>query len=893
MKLCSLRFRNLNSLAGEWKVDFEAPEFRSGLFAIVGPTGAGKTTLLDALCLALYGRTPRLDRVNNSGNEIMTRGTRECFAEAVFEIGGERYCASWSQKKSSRKGAAKTLQAPKCRFSRISGKEEVLADSISEMARQVVQVCRLDFERFTRTVMLPQGGFAAFLQADGTERAKMLEELTGAEIYRAVSRKVFERTKEEREKLERIRSSAAEHSPLPDETREELRRRAESSRGREEELRAEEKSIAAALSWYQRRDALEQQKTEAENAAAELEKARKAFEPRAEALAQAERAASAADLYASLKRSEARQQKSSSEAERLSGEKTMRAAAAEEARQRSEAAAQQLTALRGELEKLQSLWTQVSDLDRAIEKEATSNHDMTQKADQLKKTIDEQNAKDIASLTGLEKKKAERAELQKQLENARSEKEQAVADVYRGDLSELAAALEEGKPCPLCGSVHHPAPFNGEQSDGIHRLHQRAERAAQKVSDLERKLKNCEAEISALQMERKGITTLSQTTQRSLDELSSDLLIARNSLETHQAQRRELYGDKDPAAENRKLSLQITGAEQNARTAESQLGAARVASAEADAALKRVLQILTEQNAELTAAQKAFTDRIQKLGFAAESAWTATAMEPEKMEEIRAESRRLDAQGEAVRAARAAVETGMKQLGEAPSLPAEGLSEAQAAVRDALTKLLKDRGADEQMLKNDEECRRRLTELGDQEKKQQAEYQRWSSLNDEIGSAKGDQFSRYVQSLTFRRLVSAANVQLGSLSERYRLKVSDEDPLRLDVVDLWQGGEVRTSRNLSGGESFIISLALALALSHGMKEVRVDSLFLDEGFGTLDEDTLETVLDCLNRLRESGKIVGVISHVAALRERVDCQIRLVPGPHGHSTLSGPGCVRLD
>ena len=197
------------------------------------------------------------------------------------------------------------------------------------------------------------------------------------------------------------------------------------------------------------------------------------------------------------------------------------------------------------------------------------------------------------------------------------------------------------------------------------------------------------------------------------------------------------------------------------------------------------------------------------------------------------------------------------------------------------------------MLKNDEDCRRRLAQLSEQETNRRKEYDRWSALNDLIGSAKGDQFSRYVQGLTFRRLVNAANLQLGHLSERYRLKVSLENSLHLDVIDLWQAGEVRTSRNLSGGESFIVSLALALALSHGMKEVRVDSLFLDEGFGTLDEDSLETVLDCLNRLREKGKMVGVISHVPVLRERIDCQIRLVPGAHGHSVLTGPGCSRLD
>ena len=202
MKLCRLRFKNLNSLAGEWRVDFEQCEYAGGLFAITGPTGAGKTTLLDALCLALFGRTPRLDRVNASGNEIMTRGAKECLAEAVLELDGKRYCASWTQKKS--KGTEK-LQAPKHRFSRLSPDEETLAESVTGVSKTVQELLRLDFERFTRTVVLPQGGFSAFLQADGASRARLLEELTGAELYRAVSREVFERAKREKSELEKIR----------------------------------------------------------------------------------------------------------------------------------------------------------------------------------------------------------------------------------------------------------------------------------------------------------------------------------------------------------------------------------------------------------------------------------------------------------------------------------------------------------------------------------------------------------------------------------------------------------------------------------------------------------------------------------------------------------------
>ena len=98
MRILKIRFKNLNSLAGEWEIDLAHPAFSSnGIFAITGPTGAGKPTILDAICLALYGRTPRLNRINRNGNEIMSRQTGECFAEVVFETQTGRYRCYWSQ----------------------------------------------------------------------------------------------------------------------------------------------------------------------------------------------------------------------------------------------------------------------------------------------------------------------------------------------------------------------------------------------------------------------------------------------------------------------------------------------------------------------------------------------------------------------------------------------------------------------------------------------------------------------------------------------------------------------------------------------------------------------------------------------------------------------------
>ena len=173
---------------------------------------------------------------------------------------------------------------------------------------------------------------------------------------------------------------------------------------------------------------------------------------------------------------------------------------------------------------------------------------------------------------------------------------------------------------------------------------------------------------------------------------------------------------------------------------------------------------------------------------------------------------------------------------------------------------------------------------------QRRECRRWNDLHDLIGSADGKKYRNFVQVLTFEIMIEHANRQLRRMTDRYLLLRNKEQPLELDVIDGYLAGEVRSTKNLSGGESFIVSLALALGLSQmASKTVRVDSLFLDEGFGTLDEDTLDTALDTLAGLHRDGKLIGVISHVAALKERIGTQIQVTPKTGGRSVVSGPGC----
>ncbi|MDD3696265.1 MAG: AAA family ATPase, partial [Lentisphaeria bacterium] len=185
MKIEKISFCNLNSLYGGWEIDLSHPEYQaSGIFAIVGDTGAGKSSILDAVCLALYGRTPRLERVNQSGNEIMSRHSGHCRAELSFLVRGKHYRVAWSQQRAYQKAEGK-LQ-PGRHVLVEADTERIIEDRVSEVPAAVEQLCGMDFERFTRTMLLAQGDFAAFLQAKHNERAEILEKITGTKLYRKI-----------------------------------------------------------------------------------------------------------------------------------------------------------------------------------------------------------------------------------------------------------------------------------------------------------------------------------------------------------------------------------------------------------------------------------------------------------------------------------------------------------------------------------------------------------------------------------------------------------------------------------------------------------------------------------------------------------------------------------
>ncbi|WP_066836231.1 AAA family ATPase [Rufibacter ruber] len=199
----------------------------------------------------------------------------------------------------------------------------------------------------------------------------------------------------------------------------------------------------------------------------------------------------------------------------------------------------------------------------------------------------------------------------------------------------------------------------------------------------------------------------------------------------------------------------------------------------------------------------------------------------------------------------------------------------------------------EMQLQQDSDLREKHRQLTQQLDLQKGEAERWARLANLIGSADGKKFSKYAQSLTLARLVELGNRHLHRLNDRYRILKSTENELDLQILDTYQGDAVRSVNSLSGGESFLVSLALALGLSDlASHKAQIHSLFIDEGFGTLDADTLDIAMDALESLQATGKMIGIISHVEALKERISTQIVVEKLAGGRSSIRVESAVGM-
>ncbi len=229
--------------------------------------------------------------------------------------------------------------------------------------------------------------------------------------------------------------------------------------------------------------------------------------------------------------------------------------------------------------------------------------------------------------------------------------------------------------------------------------------------------------------------------------------------------------------------------------------------------------------------------------------------------------------------------------GHPPALPEEELGARLEEVEGATAAFDEARSARRLELDRDRAAHARRASLAPELEAAEEQARIWGRLDDLIGSADGSAFREFAQSLTLEAVIEQANHHLQDLARRYRLMRVPGEDLELQVADLEMGDEIRSVNSLSGGESFLVSLALALGLaSLSAKETRIDSLFIDEGFGSLDPDSLDVALAALDGLRAEGRQVGVISHVESLAERIGVQVEVRPQRPGYSRVrvSGPG-----
>jgi exonuclease SbcC len=1225
MKILSLKFKNLNSLKGEWKIDFQTPEFsENGLFVITGQTGAGKSTILDAICLALYQETPRLDRITQSKNELMTRGTADCLAEVEFSVNGKGYRVYWAQKR-ARKSPSGKLQAPSCELAEISG--DILTTKSSEVLKQVVELTGLDFSRFTKSMLLAQGGFAAFLNANPKERAELLEELTGTEIYCDISRHIFERNKEVQAELNLLMKQAERLEVLSEERVSELREQLTNLEAEKQQSEINLKSIEAALLWLNHAELLKQ-KIEVQLKAVQVcEQEKHAFANNLVVIEWAEKARELEPAYQELmnnkqqldlgyKQLKVNEQSKEGLTKQLVQSKTVYGNTLEQQQLQDKNAQQQLhrinevlvplditinqltvqcakqdseitkqqssllisqTAFDCELSKQKSSKEMLDQLDTELKQQQVTqvlqqslpvieqqfsqyikqqaqlktlqidsnkvietqnvqdsllvehlrqseeiNQNLQNQQLALQQRIDEKNrllndgtfnsvAEVNNALTTIfeeQRKNQQAIELTRQLDstierllemyrvsaelqNTISQNEHALVvakkvgldykaqrevlqkaleqDQVIAQLSDFKKLLQEDEACPLCGSHEHPAILEYQPLDvpetklALEEKEQQLNSAREDYASLNSQVisdkKQCAAiqtqiqqheeakrllllewqnnsyladkqyQKESLQMllgvennlhgQATNITSLQQQVQE-IEQLFPVLQqqVQQLTLQAsqHAGMEKQLLAQKENyVAESLRLQkeqqLLTIQFEENKQVITQQLPEVLVNDANELMALfnmpaawidtqKQSIKIYQAKEQE----QKRLQEKIEKLTHALALLQQQLLHQQNDLQALRTQFDLAQAQLSELQAQRlndfgeqtqqqmlAFIEAEKSKIAKQVTIHKQTLQEVennferlsgqlieqqhqqqklqqqQLSLHEKFTQLLTDsdfsdqqefidaRIAKEQLtlliqqrkqiddhllteqtrfsseqksleehmelavtakdkeflsdqfnqqktvfellnqqlieikgqLDLDSRLKAQQAELIIEQQKQQVLAEQWALLNKLIGAADGSKFRTFAQGMTLDNLVYLANKEMKDLHQRYQLQRNIEEPLALQVIDLWQANAIRDVKTLSGGESFLVSLGLALALSNlASQKTQIESLFLDEGFGTLDGNTLEIALDALEKLNATGKLIGVISHVDALKERISTQIHVNKG-------SGAGYSQLD
>lgn len=880
------------------------------------------------------------NQINQSDvRNLLRRGTSDGYAEVDFlGIDGRRYRSRWSVRRTRNKING-SLQPQTLEVKELDTEKEFQGTK-KELLIQLVELVGLTYEQFTRTVLLAQNDFATFLKSKGAAKAELLEKLTGTGVYSRISQEVYARNKAAQEEVTLIQNRMNVIELMPEEELLALQKEKELStekRAAGIKLLAEQNeqlNVVRSLKIQEELCKKKQQEEQEEQAREKVlqgaltsqEEGLVHFKAQWEAIQPDLKKARQLDVQIQSQQSSYIQsQQILQAANRQVAEQEQKMRVAAEQLQVSYSSLNRLLSHVGIEEALQL--EQVEEILRQEENKlaaATSTNEerllrlnsfgyplLAEEQVKLQKELTRQQ--NIRQLTETQTKaKTEIERLEKEVANCLkqlTEQETALKVTQRlyenarmavgKDVKALRRQLQEGEACPVCGSTAHPYHQEQEVVDTLFRSIEQEYNVAstnyQQMNNrsiaLQRDLahqKTVDGQIAEqlAALYKAGIEAGNEEQiQRRLAELAERILEYRNLYAEWQRGDEETKKIRTHCEALRENVSLCRLAMQKVSSAKEQLVILQNA---ASAELKRfeviekALNVLRQERSQLLKgksadeAEAAVAKREKELNLALEKA----------RKEVEAVHNRLSGlQGEMKQIALAIgeLQEQYKKI-ESPELLPEIIKKQQEENMNVERALSTMEARLLQQAKNKLTVEQIAKELAEK----QTVAERWAKLNKLIGSADGAKFKVIAQSYTLNLLLLHANQHLSYLSKRYKLQ-QVPDTLALQVIDCDMCDEIRTVYSLSGGESFLISLALALGLSSlSSNNLKVESLFIDEGFGSLDAESLRTAMEALEQLQMQGRKIGVISHVQEMSERISVQVQVHKKVNGKSVLTVVG-----
>ena len=861
MKPLKLIMHAFGAYAEEQIVDFSLLGDKT-FFLIHGPTGAGKTTILDAISFALYGTASGDLRESKNLRSDYASPSAKTQVDFTFRSGSKKYevVRSPEQEVAKLRGEGTRKIPAAAALYEISGDERnVIASGINDVTKQVETILGFKAEQFCQLVLLPQGEFRRFLIAESKDRKSILETLFKTGIYRQIEQLLADKSKQierEYEDLKKQRSYLLETA----------------------ECENKEALLAKKGSCLSEQKTLENDFTTAQKALEQAKAAHQAAQTLTTAFAEAETATKAHAILAGQAEEIKNKRTILENAERASLVEPYHFACQKAYQKQTEATEQNtkkqalLTAAQEKTGLLQErlgavLPAAISNIADTLQELLTGTITDIQKAKNANVVYDK-FAKTEEAIKKSEKKLSvceQELKQTQEAETAAKEELKKLQDLQIKSLaSHLAINLHEGMPCPVCGSTTHPLPAASEalaevNMEASERNLSAAQQAVIAVSGtykaVEAQLKEQREQLAALQEE---CSSCSFSTKEELLKFLQTLENKQRTLQTLQKEHNE-------------LQLLLTRTTAEAASAATYL-------AEAETAFQE--------------SREEYKNRLGDNGFADQTAFLAArrpaAEQSSLKQEVSSYEQRLVAARDRLTRAKAAIEgKELPKLSEFAAVENKA-AEVQQELSNRLAVMAKD-------IRQITELLTKLEKLEERSKTLEEIYKNTSSL---AQCAQGNNtrrltFSGFVLQSILDDVLQAANMRLTHMSRgRYNLSRLDEvtdarreSGLSIEVMDSFTGIS-RPVKTLSGGEIFLASLSLALGLSDVVQAyaggIRLDTILVDEGFGSLDPESLDMAIRTLTDLQKGGRLVGIISHVAELKERISTRLEITPGPRGSS-----------